>query len=81
MAGVLPFKVRSYNFAKLHKVYLDMSIWKRLAITILVMLIVSSIVGLFWRLIFQFGMPSYVGGVIGGLVAIPVWEYLKRKKR
>jgi hypothetical protein len=23
-------------------------------------------------------LPSYIGGVIGGLTALPVWEFLKR---
>jgi hypothetical protein len=25
-------------------------------------------------------MPSYISGVIGGLVAVPAWEILKRYK-
>jgi hypothetical protein len=38
----------------------------------------SLVVGLIWRALFSFELPSYLGGVIGGLTAVPVWEFLKR---
>jgi len=38
----------------------------------------SIIVGLIWHQLFGFGLPSYIGGVIGGLTSIPVWEFMKR---
>ena len=52
--------------------------WQRLLITILAMLAVSYLVGFAWQAIFSFPLPSYVGGVVGGLTAIPVWEFLRR---
>ena len=42
------------------------------------MLAVSYLVGLTWQAIFSFPLPSYVGGVVGGLTAIPVWDFLRR---
>jgi hypothetical protein len=38
----------------------------------------SLVVGLIWRALFDFELPSYLAGVIGGLTAVPVWEFLKR---
>ncbi len=52
--------------------------WQRLLITIVAMLAVSYLVGLAWQAIFSFPLPSYVGGVVGGLTAIPVWDFLRR---
>jgi hypothetical protein len=57
-----------------------MPFWQRLAITILVMLAASFILGVFWRSIFNIPLPSYLAGIIGGLTALPVWEFLKRIK-
>jgi hypothetical protein len=42
------------------------------------MLAVSFIVGLLWRSLLGFNLPNYVSGVVGGLTAIPLWEFLKR---
>ena len=55
-----------------------MPFWQRLGVTLVAMLVVSFIIGLFWRLLFGFGLPDYLAGVIGGLTAIPLWEFLKR---
>ena len=52
--------------------------WQRLIITIATMLVVSFVAGLIWRNVFNVALPSYLGGVIGGLAALPVWEFLKR---
>jgi hypothetical protein len=38
----------------------------------------SLIVGLVWRALLGFELPSYLAGVVGGLTAVPVWELLKR---
>jgi len=57
-----------------------MPFWKRFLITIISMLVVSFIVGVIWRSSFDTAMPSYLSGAIGGLVALPVWEFLKRIK-
>lgn len=55
-----------------------MSLWKRLVLTLIVMFIASYLAGLIWQALFNVTLPSYAGGMIGGLAAIPVWELLKR---
>ncbi|MFC1862828.1 hypothetical protein ACFL1Z_02610 [Thermodesulfobacteriota bacterium] len=55
-----------------------MPFWKRLLITVVVMLAVSFIAGLIWRAIFDFSLPPYIAGLIGGLITLPVWELLRR---
>ena len=52
--------------------------WQRMLVTLIAMVVTSLIVGLIWQEIFGFPLPSYVAGVIGGLTALPVWEFLKR---
>ncbi|RUP00647.1 hypothetical protein [Hyphomicrobium sp.] len=52
--------------------------WQRLLVTVLAMLASSWIAGLIWHAIFNFPLPSYVGGVVGGLAALPLWDLLKR---
>lgn len=53
-------------------------LWQRLLLTIVVMLVVSWIAGLLWEQVFSFPLPSYVAGVIGGLAALPMWDFLRR---
>jgi hypothetical protein len=55
-----------------------MPFWQRLIITLVAMFAASFIVGLIWNGLLGFPMPSYLGGIIGGLTALPVWEFLKR---
>ena len=57
-----------------------MVFWQRLLITVLVMLASSFIVGAVWRSTFNMIIPSYIAGVIAGLSALPVWEFLKKIK-
>lgn len=57
-----------------------MAFWQRLLITVLVMLAVSFLAGTIWRSVFNMVIPSYLAGAIGGLTALPVWEFLKRIK-
>jgi hypothetical protein len=52
--------------------------WQRLLVTIAAMLVAGYLVGLAWQSIFSFPLPSYVGGVVGGLAALPTWDFLKR---
>jgi hypothetical protein len=52
--------------------------WQRLLVTIAAMLAASWVAGLIWHAIFNFPLPSYVGGVVGGLAALPLWDMLKR---
>ena len=55
-----------------------MPLWQRLLITLVAILVVSYLVGLAVSSIFGWTLPSYISGVIGGIAALPVWEFLKR---
>lgn len=55
-----------------------MVLWQRLLFTFVAMVVVSFLVGVMWQSAFNIRLPSYIGGLVGGLVAIPVWEFLKR---
>lgn len=55
-----------------------MPFWQRLLILLAAILLVSFLVDLTWHYIFGFVLPSYVTGVIGGLTAVPLWDFLKR---
>ena len=55
-----------------------MPIWQRALITLVAMLVVSFLVGYFWSALFNFALPSYASGVVGGVTAVSVWEFLKR---
>ncbi len=55
-----------------------MPFWQKLVITVVAMLATSFIVGLIWSAVFSFALPSYLAGMIGGLTALPVWEFLRR---
>ena len=57
-----------------------MPFWQRLAITFFVMLAASFLLGILWRSVFNVPLPSYLAGLVGGLTALPVWEFLKRIK-
>jgi hypothetical protein len=55
-----------------------MPFWQRLSITVVAMLAVSFVVGLIWSAITGYELPSYIAGVVGGLTALPLWDFLKR---
>lgn len=55
-----------------------MPIWQRLGIVLVVVVVGSFIAGLLWQWIFNAGIPAYLSGVVGGLAALPAWEFLKR---
>jgi glucose-6-phosphate-specific signal transduction histidine kinase len=55
-----------------------MPFWQRMLLTLIAMVAASLIVGLLWLQWFAFELPSYLAGVVGGLTAVPVWEFLKR---
>ena len=57
-----------------------MKFWQRFTITLVAMLVVSFIAGLIWSALFNFGLPDYLSGAVGGLTAIPLWDFLKRVK-
>ena len=42
------------------------------------MFAVSFIAGLIWSAIFEFNLPPYIAGLIGGLITLPTWELLLR---
>jgi hypothetical protein len=52
--------------------------WQRLLGTIAAALIASYLVGLIWQYILSFPIPSYAAGLVGGLAALPIWDFLKR---
>ena len=57
-----------------------MPFWQRSLITLLAMLTVSFVVGFLCRSVFGFGLPDYASGMVGGLTAVPLWEFMKRIK-
>lgn len=58
-----------------------MGFWQRLAVTILVVLAFSGLLHFAWQALFGFNMPAYLAGLLGGLVALPVWEYLQLRRK
>ena len=52
--------------------------WQRLLATVIAIVVVSYAVGWAWQAVLGFPFPSYAAGIIGGLVALPVWHLLKR---
>lgn len=60
-----------------------MAFWQRLGLTALIVLAFSGLVHVAWRSLLGFPMPAYLAGLLGGLVALPIWEYLqlRREKR
>ena len=55
-----------------------MPLWQRLGVTFVTMLLTSFVASLLWHWIFTTDIPSYLGGVVGGVTSVPVWEFLKR---
>ena len=54
-----------------------MPLWQRWLITFVTMLLASVVAGLLWRWLFNTDIPSYLSGVVGGVAAVPMWEFLK----
>jgi len=57
-----------------------MTLGKRLLITLVAMVIASFVIGLIWRGLFDARIPSYLSGLVGGLSALAIWEFLRSKK-
>ncbi len=57
-----------------------MPFWQRFLITLLAMLAASLLATLIWQWSFDKPIPSYLSGIIGGVIALPVWELVKRIK-
>jgi Na+/glutamate symporter len=55
--------------------------WQRVILTALAMVLASLIAAELWRAAFGVELPSYLSGLVGGMVAIPVWALSKRTKR
>ena len=55
-----------------------MALWQRLLVTLIAMALASLVIGYIWQAVSGFQLPSYLAGVVGGLTAVPVWEFLKR---
>ncbi|MDH3716000.1 MAG: hypothetical protein OET44_19375 [Gammaproteobacteria bacterium] len=55
-----------------------MPFWQRFAITLAAILIVSFATSVLARNLLGISVPGYLVGVIGGLAALPVWEFVKR---
>jgi hypothetical protein len=55
-----------------------MPLWQRLIVVLIALIGASFVVGLIWQAIFNAQIPSYLSGLVGGLTAVPVWEFLKR---
>lgn len=54
-----------------------MKLWQRLLITLIAMLLASFAAGRLWMAAFDFPLPSYLAGLVGGLTAVPVWELMR----
>ena len=52
--------------------------WQRLLITLGVMVLAGYVAGLVCQGLFGVPIPGYVAGAIGGLAALPTWDFLKR---
>ena len=59
----------------------NLPLWQRLALTVVVMLVASFVAGLISEKVFGLALPSYLGGLVGGLIALPVWDLLRRVRR
>ncbi len=55
-----------------------MPLWQRIVVTLVAIVAVSWGVATLVQSLFGLALPSYVSGVVGGLAALPVWEFLKR---
>lgn len=54
-----------------------MKLWQKITITSVAMLAASFAAGRLWLMAFDFVIPSYLAGVVGGITAIPVWELMR----
>ncbi len=57
---------------------LRLPFWQRLPITIGAMFLAGYLAGYLCQSFLGVPIPSYVAGAIGGLAALPIWEFLKR---
>ena len=55
-----------------------MTLWMRILLTLAAVVLVGFIADLLWMATFGRDIPGYLGGLLGGLAAMPVWELLRR---
>ena len=55
-----------------------MKFWQRCLATLAAMLVVSFVIGYLTATLVGFNLPDYAAGMVGGVTAVPVWEFLKR---
>lgn len=55
-----------------------MGFWMKLAITVGAIILASVLAGYLWHAIFNAEIPAFLSGLIGGMAAIPVWEFLRK---
>jgi len=55
-----------------------MTLWMRVLLTLAAVVLVGFLAGVLWMAVFDRNMPDYIGGLLGGLAALPVWELLRR---
>jgi uncharacterized membrane protein YhdT len=53
-------------------------LWQRIVVTFVAIVAASWGVATLVETLLGFAVPSYLSGVVGGLAALPVWEFLKR---
>ena len=55
-----------------------MPLWQRICVTLVAIVVASWGVAALVETLLGLTVPSYLSGVVGGLAALPVWEFLKR---
>jgi len=55
-----------------------MKLWHKLLIILAAMVMASFGAGRLWLAVFDFVIPSYLAGVVGGMASLVVWEALRR---
>ena len=54
-----------------------MKLWHKLLIILAAMVMASFGAGRLWLAVFDFVIPSYLAGVVGGMASLMVWEALR----
>ena len=54
-----------------------MKIWIKLAIIFVAVVLASIIAGYLWKSLFNASIPAFLSGLVGGLAALPTWEFLR----
>lgn len=55
-----------------------MPLWQRVLFTMIAVVLIGFIAGVFWTAAFNNEMPAYLSGLVGGVATLPIWELLKR---